>query len=601
MLFLAGPHTVAESQPASLWQHNSSVMTLYASGHAREFRYHEPRIGMQQEDVAPGTLLFSGIKSGNTYSGTAYIFSRRCGVHPYQVRGTTADDGREITMLGTAPAVFDASCRPVAYREDVLVFAFLQAIGAPAPVVVGSVDRDHTAAQDELQRLRAEREHEERRLAELRAFSNQRAACSRYDVQACDAALRSPHASVREMADLTRWRNAAEKFSSNRPACRTGSVAACDAALLSPALRDEDHALIKQWRSAASPITRASAAVSFYTDMVAAAAVDVLSMLRNLPTSTHLAGGMAAVLALALAGITLRNRRATLPGQAGAATAPQTKADGADAATESPRQEHATQPGGTQGLFSMFASSAAASPNSTSPSPPISKPQSAPPLVRDTPGAIAALELAYAYLDEVREAPRPAFDDTDTRKQHLNTLALAAKQLDAAQNLDPDAILEGQDDRDILYRFSIDELMAEALLLEGLTHQTYDIKRAIPALRRATTLNPSNPTAFYVLGLTQAANRNKAEAVAAFQRAVALDPKNIAYRKELNRVESLSAAEIAGYKATRAGERLFDAGIKTANAGIATWNIFAVLWNIVTFPLRLVFGIFRFLGLAGFR
>jgi hypothetical protein len=93
---------------------------------------------------------------------------------------------------------------------------------------------------------------------------------------------------------------------------------------------------------------------------------------------------------------------------------------------------------------------------------------------------------------------------------------------------------------------------------------------------------------------------NKANAVAAFQRAVELDPKNIKYRKELSRADSLSAAEIAGYKATRAGERIYDAGIATANAGIMAWNVFAVIWNILTFPLRMLFAIFRLLRLHPF-
>jgi len=69
----------------------------------------------------------------------------------------------------------------------------------------------------------------------------------------------------------------------------------------------------------------------------------------------------------------------------------------------------------------------------------------------------------------------PALEDHDTRKHLLNTLALASKQLDAAQQLDPDAILDGQDDKDVPYRYSINELKAEALLLEGITHQTYDL------------------------------------------------------------------------------------------------------------------------------
>lgn len=211
---------------------------------------------------------------------------------------------------------------------------------------------------------------------------------------------------------------------------------------------------------------------------------------------------------------------------------------------------------------------------------------------RDTPGAIAALELALAYIEEVRDADRPRLDDVAERKQQLNTIALAAKQLDLARRLDPDAILEADNDEGGV-RFNINQLKAEALLLEGTTHQLYDIKRAIPALVAATQLDPNNPRAFYVLGLTHAANMNRAKAVAAFEQAVALDPKNIAYRKELNRVQSVSGAEIAAYRATRAGEKVFD-------ASVTTWNIFAIVWNIATFPLRVVVGIFRVLRLHPF-
>lgn len=211
---------------------------------------------------------------------------------------------------------------------------------------------------------------------------------------------------------------------------------------------------------------------------------------------------------------------------------------------------------------------------------------------RDTPGAIAAMELALAYIQEVQEANRPDLEDKDERKQQLNTLALAAKQLDLAQRLDADAVLQGQVE-DVLYRFSINELKAEALILEGTTHQPYDVRRAIPALVAATTLNPSSARAFYVLGLTHSANMSKTKAIAAFEQAVALDPKNIAYRKELNRVQSLSGAEVAAYRATRTAEKMVD-------NTVMAWNVFAVIWNVLTFPLRVLVGIFRMLRLHPF-
>ena len=158
------------------------------------------------------------------------------------------------------------------------------------------------------------------------------------------------------------------------------------------------------------------------------------------------------------------------------------------------------------------------------------------------------------------------------------------------RNLIRSAILEGQKKEEIPYRYSINELKAEALLLEGITLHTYDIKSAILALRKATTVNANNPYAFYVLGLTHAANMNKAEAVAALQRAVALRPNNLTYCKELDRAQSLCTGETATYRATR----ISDAAIETAVAGIMT---VAATWKLVMFRLR----VFARRGAVGIR
>jgi tetratricopeptide (TPR) repeat protein len=599
-MFSAALTTAVHAEPLSLWELNTSSMVLAVNGSSLEFRYQDPRIGLQQEGVVPGTLQFSGTMTGDSYSGTAYVFSRRCGTQPYLVTGTISQYGRAITLHGRPPSAFDAACQPTRYREAVLVYNFLQVIAPSPPLVVGSIDRDHAAAEQALANIRRKRDEEEQRLAELRSFASYRAACQRYDIEACNVALRSLHATPQDVSHLSGWRDVGRRFRADRDACRLGSAPACGDALASPAVTDGERPLLNAWRAAASPYHRALASLSTYGDAIATGVTDAITMVRNLPTSTHVAGGIAAILALGLAAMAVPNRRVAPAGpahfdsetsgpdpDAGASPGVGT-ANGRDQ-----RQHHRTTP-----ISEFFTpSSGTAPPDGNGPPPIPGQPaQAPPPPVRDTPGAIAALELAYAYIEEIRDADAPALDDEDTRKRHLNTLALASKQLDAAEKCDPDAILEGEDENDIPYRYSINELKADALLLEGITHQTYDTKRAVPALRRATTLNPNSAAPFYVLGLTYAANRNKAEAVVAFQRAVVLDPKNLSYRKELDRAQNLSGAEIAAYKATRAGERIFDAGVKTANAGIMAWNIFAVTWNIVTFPLRLMFGIFRALG-----
>jgi len=620
--------TPAYSEAVSLWDLNTSVMALYIDGPTLTFRYHEPRIGLQEEGVVSGTLHFSGTKSGNTYSGTAHVFSKRCGAHPYYVTGTAAENGRSITLNGISPSAFNAACQPIRFREAVLVFSFLQLV-SPPPVVVGSIDPDPVAAQEKrlrdlreqqerqaralreqqehAERVRRERELEELRLAELRTFLSQRQACRKYDAEACDAALRSPHATAQDAAELRSWRDVAVKFASDYKACMSGSLSACDAALASAAGTDAQRRQLSEWRAAASPLNKAGAILSTCAATIATGVTDAIATIRNLPTSTQVAGGIAGALALMIAAMAMRRRR--LPHASAGQPNPETSASPPAQPVSSNGKPIAAQGQSTTGwrqrLSGTISRWFAAVSHST---PPDTRNQATTPpwplAVRDTPGAIAALELAHAYLEEVRETAAPSPDDEHIRKRHLNTLALAARQLEAAHKLDPDAVLEGQDEKQTPFRFTINELKAEALLLEGMTHQLYDTKRAIPALGRATSLNPNNPNAFYVLGLTHAANRNKAGAVEALQRAVTLDPGNISYRKELNRAESLTAAEIAGYKATRAGERIFDAGIKTANAGIVAYNvlvvvhnIFAFVWNVITFPIRVLLAIFRFVVL----
>lgn len=110
----------------SLWNHNGSVVELRASGNAREFYYAEPRKSLP---VAPGTLLFTGKREGNIYTGQAYVFSSRCGPRSFAVMGPVSDDERTVTLYGRAPRR-NANCEIVGSRDEVLIFSYLQA-GVP--------------------------------------------------------------------------------------------------------------------------------------------------------------------------------------------------------------------------------------------------------------------------------------------------------------------------------------------------------------------------------------------------------------------------------------------------------------------------------------
>ena len=229
---------------------------------------------------------FKGTLTGDTYTGTAFVFHRRCGARPFDVEGTLDADERRITFTGEQPMSFDAQCRVVDVEDVEFEITFLRSL-AP-PIVVGSIDREPAPASDaeerekarlaailadkereerrlrdllvendrserELRERQRQREQEERRLTDLRLFSEQRDACRKYSIAACDAALRSPHASPQDAIDLQSWRGVALKFRTDLDGCRNGSLTTCDAAIASPALGDTQRHQLEQWRAAASP------------------------------------------------------------------------------------------------------------------------------------------------------------------------------------------------------------------------------------------------------------------------------------------------------------------------------------------------------------
>lgn len=117
-----GPFVPAK---VSYWKHNDSVMYLTADGPGRRFFYFRPRPGLVQSGAQVGSLLFAGEKSGEQYSGTAYIFAGACGTFPYQVSGLVSNDDQKVTMRGQAPRVDRSNCSVTGYRSDVLVFEYM--------------------------------------------------------------------------------------------------------------------------------------------------------------------------------------------------------------------------------------------------------------------------------------------------------------------------------------------------------------------------------------------------------------------------------------------------------------------------------------------
>lgn len=107
----------------SLWTHNGSIIGLTAAGAERQLYYSQPRPGMVKNGAKPGDLLFEGRRAGAAITGTAYVFSERCGKAGYSVTGAVSKDQRTIRLNGDAPRR-DDNCNIVGTRKDVLVFVY---------------------------------------------------------------------------------------------------------------------------------------------------------------------------------------------------------------------------------------------------------------------------------------------------------------------------------------------------------------------------------------------------------------------------------------------------------------------------------------------
>jgi hypothetical protein len=105
---------------ASLWDYSGSSFLLVGDGNAREFTYDTVQAGLP---VSKGAAIFRGTASGNHYSGTAYVFSPRCGAMGYSVTGAVNVDGSIIMLSGKAPRR-DNNCKVIDYADSEMQFSY---------------------------------------------------------------------------------------------------------------------------------------------------------------------------------------------------------------------------------------------------------------------------------------------------------------------------------------------------------------------------------------------------------------------------------------------------------------------------------------------
>jgi tetratricopeptide (TPR) repeat protein len=207
---------------------------------------------------------------------------------------------------------------------------------------------------------------------------------------------------------------------------------------------------------------------------------------------------------------------------------------------------------------------------------------------RDPETARAALQLVHSYLTEVPDdLASQVLDQPQMAGSYRSTLALAAKQLDIAERADPTAKLLIEDDGKPV-SISQQRLRARMIALEALTWTVDKPRKEIRLLTQATQIDPSYAPAFHLLGTAHLMTRNRTQAIAALERACALDPGNIQMLKALDRARNMTDAEIATF-------RLSNAAAKTTAAGIKTWNILKLVW-IFGLPLAIVLIVAQFTG-----
>jgi hypothetical protein len=110
------PATAAYAMaPPSTVTHNGSLMEVYDRGGRMEIRYADPRQGLANIGVTPGTLLIKGVwVAPEKLEATAYMFTSGCPALPYRVKGGVDRFGN-ILLSGPVP-VTDYACNIIGYN-----------------------------------------------------------------------------------------------------------------------------------------------------------------------------------------------------------------------------------------------------------------------------------------------------------------------------------------------------------------------------------------------------------------------------------------------------------------------------------------------------
>jgi len=152
--------------------------------------------------------------------------------------------------------------------------------------------------------------------------------------------------------------------------------------------------------------------------------------------------------------------------------------------------------------------------------------------------AVDALRLSMSYLEEVEQR----FDELDSgdgslAQQLSRTLDLAKKQIELAEQLDPNVAIEEYNlpEARLKYHYWRAGLKSSAFK---------DNAGAIEHLSSALAIDESFAPTHFMLAQCYAASGRKSDALVHARRAVELDSENMEYRKSLDRLENVSGAAL---------------------------------------------------------
>ena len=86
--------------------------------------YDKPRSGLAPLGINPGTVLFSGVRNGDTVTGQAVTYSKRCEPKEFAVSGRIVN-GNRVILQGQKPSR-NNDCSTVGSVDETLEFELIR-------------------------------------------------------------------------------------------------------------------------------------------------------------------------------------------------------------------------------------------------------------------------------------------------------------------------------------------------------------------------------------------------------------------------------------------------------------------------------------------